>query len=1340
MSIRTCLSLLALASVAFAQEGWKPLPGGATADPNSWRARDVVALRGEGERLVVRHTSAANGFALPRAMPFRREISVEATVEMRERLLDQGWNFAGVALFQDPGNFWVLSLVEGPDGAHTVDFIECLDGTWQAQNQPGTALTRTGNPSFAWQPGTAYRLRLAFRDGEVQATILAADGQIKGQASFDLGKGRAVRTGMPALVVRGSEAAVADFRVLAPEQPAIPLGITPMDGKLGRIALFDELFPGTDRTANSRLAGVLESSGFGVTRLSAEQIVSPGVLSGDLFHILVIPNCASFPAQAGAAVQQFAREGGHVFFIGGPFLDNPLYHINGEWLDAAGMAERIATAPTTHRPFPITPDLDLSGWSRACRDRQTPALFRVVPEGPEGVPCLRLDVAQFGGWDGHLSPPIDPLFGPENDLFIFQAKGAPQTTQLSVEIQEADGSRWIATTRIGPDWQRIVLPLDEFDYWHDSPTKNTRGQAGDKLNPAQARRINFGFSATHTPAIGAGAHTVWIADLGSGRNPIGGAVDTAATVIGSIPTIYPRYKVHRMAGPVELAQGMKDPHCGNFTPARQSLGTPENVVCGIPRTLGTGFGRGPKWRFVPMVTANAGATSGFCEWFVLNQDMPFDGVVFAGFGYTDAKQWRDSNLLNRVAALAQLLRQGIVIESAGTEHMAYWPGETVRLGASLRAFADQDTAEIRLEILQGERRVWQETVTRAVARGRADVSFTWQPPAEPATYTFRARLSGQTRDGIVHEFAVLDPNPAPAEEFITARDGDFWLKGEKWYPVGINYWPLYVSGMDHDDYGSGWMRDRYYDPLLVEQDLRHMADMGINMVSIQSPPVEHYRNLLDFSRRCANHGIRINLFLGLASPLGFNDSGLQEYLETARIPGNATIFAYDTIWEPGNHVFKDDAARGKWDGEWRAWLDERYGSVENAEKDWNHPARRNAEGQVISPPNNCFQTDGPWRAQMAAYRRFMDDLTSRLWGKAHRRLRELDPNHLISYRQGNTLPHDFALSGTSKHIDFICPEGYAVPHTDVGENAIGFITRYVDYTTAGKPIIWSEFGSSVWDRSRMVADEQAIVRQGEYHARFYRAALAAGANGTAPWWWPGGYRVGERSDFGIVGPDRHERPAALLIREYAPRYKEPRPRPVPAVWLDYDRDAHAGGYWWTAFHEGADAFRAAAEQGQTLGIRTAGTGTDSTNTPLIAVGNVPATGQNPPKFLNAEFNHLLVQTADGSWVEALDGARIPVRPGQPVRARASLGNLQEATWTVPGDLPGGVALVVRQDGAELGKTPVAQPVPYLGDADFGEFILLPAVNAPTAVSVRLEALGRTPFGEARSFTLLPAQP
>ncbi len=435
----------------------------------------------------------------------------------------------------------------------------------------------------------------------------------------------------------------------------------------------------------------------------------------------------------------------------------------------------------------------------------------------------------------------------------------------------------------------------------------------------------------------------------------------------------------------------------------------------------------------------------------------------------------------------------------------------------------------------------------------------------------------------------------------------------------------------------------------------------------------------------------------------------------------------------------DHRHRRRWDPDWRTWITKRYGSLAAAEKDWGVPAPRDARGRVTAPSDRQLRDDGPWRVMTAAYRRFMDDLASRKWGRVERVLRRLDPHHLISFRQGNTLPQDFAFTGTVKHIDFICPEGYAVPDSETGFHVAGAITRFVDFTTRGKPIVWAEFGTSVWNRRAMRPDPADFQRQKHYHELFYRAALAAGANGTAPWWWPGGYRVNERSDFGIIDPDGRPRPAALCLQHYSLLLRRAPPRPPADARILYDRDAHAGGYWYFLFHAAANAWAAAHQAGKHLGFYTAGTGTNSMNTPLLAVGNRPCTGHNPPKFLDAEFNRLEIRDRSGRWREASDGARIRVRAGAPVRARISLGNIQEAAWIAParaGGRPGGVYLASTPRSQVSVRIPLPADTPYLGDADFGEVQLLPAARGIRTVELRLEAAGRTPFGEVRTFTLM----
>jgi beta-galactosidase GanA len=318
--------------------------------------------------------------------------------------------------------------------------------------------------------------------------------------------------------------------------------------------------------------------------------------------------------------------------------------------------------------------------------------------------------------------------------------------------------------------------------------------------------------------------------------------------------------------------------------------------------------------------------------------------------------------------------------------------------------------------------------------------------------------------------------------------------------------------------------------------------------------------------------------------------------------------------------WKEPNYRKRWNADWAKWIADRYGSLANAEADWGVRAPRLGD-QVTSPPTEQFREDGPWRVMVAGYRRFMDDLMSRHWNDATRKLRRLDPNHLVSFRQGALPSFDFTFTATPKHVDFFAMEGYSFrPDAKGTNNTVGFINRYIHFMTKGKPYLWAEFGASAWDRATMRAGEKEITNQGQYHELIYRLAFETGANGVSPWWLAGGYRVSEKSDYGILNPDGTLRPSGALLQTYAALFKTPRSYPIPDTWFTMDRDAHSGGHYRIAYNEGAQAFKEAAAQGRQLGIRTPGTGTTSADTPLLAVGNTKYNGRNPPKYLDAEFN------------------------------------------------------------------------------------------------------------------------
>ena len=184
------------------------------------------------------------------------------------------------------------------------------------------------------------------------------------------------------------------------------------------------------------------------------------------------------------------------------------------------------------------------------------------------------------------------------------------------------------------------------------------------------------------------------------------------------------------------------------------------------------------------------------------------------------------------------------------------------------------------------------------------------------------------------------------------------------------------------------------------------------------------------------------------------------------------------------------------------------------------------------------------------------------------------------------------------------------------------------------------------------------------------------------------------------------------------------------MWFDADRDAHAGGYWYFCFNTGRDAYRQAVEAGQHLGVRTAGTGTTSATTPLVAVGNQPCTGQNPPKFLNAEFNWLLVLNADGQWVEATDAAalRFAAQSGQ--RAPALATRRRRSGWrpAVPRSAAGDVVLQATEITTARRNGRCRRTRATWLTRTFGEITLAERVTQSTKVELRMAVAGRTGFG------------
>jgi len=773
------------------------------------------------------------------------------------------------------------------------------------------------------------------------------------------------------------------------------------------------------------------------------------------------------------------------------------------------------------------------------------------------------------------------------------------------------------------------------------------------------------------------------------------------------------------------------------------------VIGSIPRSPGFGGEALRKWRQIPLAYAldQEGRRRGIVAHLLLNNDGEYAGSVWGYLGLSQGDLERTSAWSTPLlVSLVRRIQGGLFLANAGTQHFAAPTGERMPLGAYVVNSSGRPAdIGVGFTVTSGARVVQVSTSTRhlgAEARTRPEFVSGEAPDLPAGEYQVTTTLAsgGATIDAITYPFQVIPYGALKDEEIVTARDGDFHLAGKKWYPFGINYWPRYILGVEPADFSNAQWDPAQYNPESVEEDLTLVRTLGLNMVSIQYNRIEQAEPVMDLLARAHRHHLNVYVFLPGLHPLQQDFPRAQALIRAAHLPESPAVFAYDLGWEVTVGL---RAARAPSDRAWQQWVVDHYGSIEAAEKDWNY-VPDGADGVLAGASDEQLTKDGPWRVYVAAYRRFWDDTISRGYREVRNMVRSLDPHHLLGARSGyggtgaewiaNHLPFDLA-SG-AKHLDFISPEYYEVPRTRTEFLKGAFTTAYARLVGGGKPVFWAEYGRPVaWKVEpaayRLEPDPAALQAQGDYFRNLIWMVHEARANGCAGWWWPAGYRVEEQSDFGIVGPDLSLRPAAEEIARAAKSFYEPRAAARPSADLIIDRDRYVTGYA-GLYREYSGSFAEEFAANKAPRLRTEGTGTDSAGTPMVAVGDLPCNGRNPPKYLNAEFNLLRI---NGRNVH--DGDVVPVEPGQPVVVEASVGNTAEARWLArPEGSAGGVFLAARWGGQRL-LGGIESDTPYLHDARVPVFEVAPRLERPVAVSFKMTALDRADFGEVVHVTLQP---
>lgn len=1113
------------------------------------------------------------------------------------------------------------------------------------------------------------------------------------------------------------------------------LAISCSRAQASRAGIVGAGLPGEDPALLNGLSSQLAQAGYDVIDLDATTLCDTTRLAAAQLDLLVFANGANLPAKAVKPVGDFARAGGDIMALNAPLWQRVLIDVDGKWTTYEDYQRSAASTLPDNVLFDFR---DVTGWKRTSNKMESPATYEVVPDGPAPTQrAVHAKIADQSGWDNWGKTDLVSPFPKGHTLTVFSAKGGEGTSQLAIEWSEEDGSRWIAVVPLYPEWRRYALTPKDFKYWTST---EGRGGRGDSLKPENAKSFSFGLAHSHTGPV-SGPQEYWIGPIGTAETmpDLGGVL--SAFDLPAMDTLSPGYKLFDAHGVTELSLRADQVMVSEAALAPSSI-----MRSPQPRPGGGGFDKRRDWRWIPIVEARSAGKQwrGTPVTMMVNAAGQYKTGVWASFGFTDGAVYKQPETLAMVGQIAKRMRNGAFILDGGANFYTYFEDQDVELGtricnvgrtpATVTARATATPSDGTKPAVEKQ---WDVTVEPGEVKS---VSTSWHPNNWPADgYSVQVELlqNGQVIDRVSHKIHVW--RPKQKKEFMTIKDGELMLNGKRWRAHGVNYMPSSGIGIEDGEYFEHWIGAKSYDPEVIARDLDHCKQMGLNSVSaFVYTGYDKDQNMLDFLRLVEERGMKANIGLRPGMPHWFDAEKMHNLIKMLRLAENDTVFAYDIAWEPmwGTH-----RERKRWDADWEKWIIERYGSVENAEKDWGYPVPRE-DGKITNPDTIHITSKGDWNVMVAAYRRFLDFLVYKQYSEAVWIIKSVDPNHFVSFRMaeaGNPtalwggIAYDFPYLAAA--VDILEPEAYGRIGDWERVKPGWFEFAYAKWAAPEMPMLWAEMGVSTWDLGRMMDTPQKLEYQAMYHRAWYRMLNGSGASGVYFWWYPGGFRYGENSNYGIINPDGTDKPVTAAIRENAQGYLTGPSAKKPDYWIEIDRDEHPEGI--AGIYEAVkDEFWAAIDKGLTPGLRTKGTGTDSSNCPRVAVGNVPLTGSNPPKYLDAAIDSVRILDANGKWVEVKKDGVLKAAAGRPVVARVAFTNLGEAKL-LKQSKTGAVTLTVAVADGRRASQPISADVPRLGKSTVDGLRIMDATPIqPTKVTITFAA-GDIQFGERFSFTVEP---
>ncbi|MCQ2425651.1 MAG: DUF4350 domain-containing protein [Lachnospiraceae bacterium] len=1058
------------------------------------------------------------------------------------------------------------------------------------------------------------------------------------------------------------------------------------------------------------LAETLKTHGVDLVRgdwsMPPEEIFSAGTAD-----LVIIEDASRTPAGTAEALTSFLHAGGRLLTLGGPAFTETVCRTDGEWISRSGYLKKYVSALSGDSRFRILDTSDQTAVSSLRRTSNSPDNALTETVGDFGLAeCkaeLCVDVASLVRWEMLRCDFTNPKKGLNAIGFFAKGDRKTQTNSLYIEVSDSD-TRWFALVDVTGDWAYYMLSETDFRYWSGNAEKKTQ-----TLDMDDVKSFSIGFSFDARP-IPPGHHVYSFAEPELFRADASVLPD----VFPVIDCLTPAYEWYPVTNAASLT--VCDSDTQPFL-SEKELKVPSELVSCIPGRQGKGFESGRAARFIPLIgiTDEKGLHSGYAAWINVfsgetENNGEIEGSVIGSFGAV-SDDFYDAAGLSAVAETAKALLNPVFLVEGGMTENIYVASDvrTVRFGGSCVDITKSGVDAAVTAALFGEdgRELAKVSASgrdlkAAVNRIQTVSGVCEIDGACPVRAVTELTAEGKVIDRIVHNVKYWAPKPVSERKYVTVEDGCFRRGGKIVNFFGVNYMPSYGSGEPVPKNFEKYVSDPAYDRDVIHNDLLHVRDIGFNAVSVfvYVDTIRETNNILDLITQCEELGIFVDLSIRPhAYPMShFSGEEVEELIKKLHFDEIDNIIAYDIAWEPKLGVNVEGSLRAGWDEDWRRWIDMQYGSAAHAEELWGVKAPRDAAGNLVSVPDTLLEGEAaPTAPMVAAYRRFVDDQVAKIFNEKLSYMRSFDPNHLFSFRMSvagspaiEPSKYTYDFQSLASTIDFMAPEGYMVNLCGAGQ--VLFANAYARYTNPGKPVVWKEYGAHVWSGSNFGDHHVSLARQADFYSVFLDAAFKSCTSALYCWFYAAGYRLREKTDFGVLNPDGSDRPGTAYLREYAPKFISQGKRRAAEVLIEVERDDHPSSLKGMNAAVGS-RLAAAYENGQIAAFvnrrQSSENGTFFASSVLDqAVGGTGAEGQFPFRYINGQI--LSVSCSDGV-------------------ATVVFVNTGHAAWDA------GLVSLVSSDGAPLAV--ISSVIPYLGVSSVSFF----ASSVPSGLRF---AIGDVLFG------------